>query len=220
MTREEKALLPQIKVKAFRKCRPEAKTVFWNVIAQKIVAPGLPEENYPTEEELNAALEIILDEAEYSETNLYSDNFDLVYKNIWDGSYGGTSEWFDLKDLEVGTGIYLIFLEARNKNLRAFRDTDGGQFGIWFNNSDEIINGGMAVDDFSDSTINGGNWTNIVDLSDSGDKYSGEMNSGSQILILKIKEKGFLNFKARTPDPDSGGISMKLRSTVYKIGEV
>lgn len=211
-----------IVIKAFKKLRPEAKQVRYDYETKEIKANGVS--TYPTAEELQLSIDGTISEIIANEGRIENmDPYSLVYKNMWDGDYAGTSEWQELKSVEVGSGIYMVQLDAHTRfnGKSDYHDPDPGQFGCFIDGVDII--GGLP----EDSTLSGGCWTNIADLSETADGHKhksgaggGERNNGNQILLLSIPSTTNMRFKGRTPDPDKGGIKMRMRTTVYKLGEV
>ena len=204
-----------IVIKAFKKLRPNAKNIVYDYESTNILCQNV--ETYPTQEELDVAMDEVINEVIANEGRLENlDPYDLIYKNMWDGDYSGTDEWQVLKELEIGSGIYMIQLDAHTRHTGKgdYSDPDGGQFGVFFDGIE--VAGGLELTD----NLSGGCWTNVADLSETDKEKGGERNNGNQTLLISIPRTTSMSFRGRTPDADRGGIKMRMRTTVYKLGEV
>jgi len=210
-------------LRAFKRLRPSAKNIFYNKRTETITSNSVS--SYPTMEEILDMVTII--EEEIAAIELRTDNnevYDLIYKNMWDGEYKRSTAWSELKELPIDRGIYCIYLDAHSKsfdytkNNKRLEKASGGQFGVFIDDL-EII-GGLDIMD-STSKKEGGVWTNIADLSENNYGDGGERNNGSQMLIVRVPTESIMRFKGRTPDAYSNyGIKMRMRTTVYKIGDL
>lgn len=202
-------------IQAFKNLRPDSTNHIYDYNNKSVLAQGVS--TYPTQEELDSEVLLVVQQVLDNEEKLVNNPpYSLVYKNMWDGNYAGTSKWQELKDIDIDSGIYLIYLDAHTRTDVYYRDPDGGQFGVFFDNL--VPDGGLSIDD--DSTVSkGGCWTNIADLSETDREDGGERNNGSQLLIIPVSTATKMRFCGRTPDSDRGGITMRMRTTVYKLGE-
>jgi len=205
-----------IRIKAFRKLKPGATCVCYDYNTKRITCKNITE--YPTDEELDTEVDAVVNEVIANEGRLENiDPYSLIYKNMWDGDYAGSADWQELRALDIDSGIYMIQLDAHTRfagGHHDYEDKDGGQFACFIDGI-EIV-GALP----EDSLLSGGCWTNVADLSETDRDHGGERNNGNQTLLIAIPTPTVLRFKGRTPDGDAGGIKMRMRTTVYKLGEV
>ena len=149
-----------------------------------------------------------------------------IIQHINSGSYisrhAKTKAWKELTHFTITPGNYLIFITAQRIIEPEYKDPDGGQVGYWVDGIDFTKMGGIGYSE-GIATTSGKSpsavrkYTNIVQLAEN--QKNNRTITGNQILSAFTATKtSTLYLKARTSDPDAGGIGMTTQFYLFKVG--